>query len=157
MMSNKKEPNNLLRNQNFNEMIGKKKVMKPIINTSKYVDLFEKESINEKINVLGEFIMNETSLYLFNEQITLLINSDVFVDSIQYGVCLENQSDMAECYNSKYFNCDITQGTVLCENLCSMKNFIKDEKYIIWIQIECVGIENISFQKEYSNCILKKI
>lgn len=122
------------------------------------VNLNESEILyDDDIFVFGN-LTNMSNLNMANIQLTVAFEDEIVLDSIQFGICNEDRNDIKESFTCKpYFNNTCYVNDIITENLTLIKEFSVNEEYIIWMRVVSSDNSKISYNKEYSKCILKQI
>ena len=105
----------------------------------------------------SEFTVNESGHYSISNQILFkaLEITDVYIDTLQHGLCMLDQSDFAECFNSSPSG-NVSGGSYISLNLASVKYLEANVKYILWFNV-LLNSGKLLYIKQYSKLKLIKL
>ena len=133
-------------------------IKQPVIDQLTERDIKSTFILSEGVTSCCDFTVSETGNYHVAAQITIKNISDISVltEYLQFGICKIDMSDHHNLLKSVILNNNCQPEYVITDNICSIINLVKDEKYNLWLNFGCDDVNKFEFQSEFSNLNLYK-
>tara|TARA_B100000073_G_scaffold347734_1_gene363096 strand:+ start:2661 stop:3245 length:585 start_codon:yes stop_codon:yes gene_type:complete len=112
---------------------------------------------DKDIFVYAVFSVPESGHYLLNSQCSIMTTDAIRVETIQYGVCNKDLSDIESCIDSKSINSIVFKGNTITNLMTPSKYLVEGQDYIAWLNVLSGNNEQLEYSKKFSNLKLLKL
>ena len=111
----------------------------------------------EDVFVCATFTVPVSGHYTITNQCSITTNSTTKLDTIQYGICNKNMTDLSKCIDNKFINSIVAKGKTITNLMTPTLFLIPGCEYVAWLNVVSGKNANIEFSNKFSNLTLLNI